>query len=80
MRNVPISHFRSGRCGRRPYANMHFAQLLLADLGGRVGERIRGRLRLRERDDVANAVGAGHVHDQPVETERNATMLSLIHI
>ena len=59
---------------RRPHADVHLAQLLLADLGGRVGQRIRRRLRLRERDDVADAVRAGHVHDQAIETERDATM------
>src|SRR5688572_28162657 len=64
----------SGRHGGCSNPDVDFAQLLLADLSGCVRERIRCRLRLRERDDVADAVGAGHVHDQAIETKRDTAM------
>ncbi len=55
-------------------ANVQVAQLLLRDLGRRVGQRAGGGLRLREGDDVTDRVGAGHQHREPVEAERDPAM------
>src|SRR5271169_2378889 len=60
--------------GTRAQADVQVPQLLLADGGRRVGERTGGGLRLRERDDLADAVGARHQHDEPVEAESDAAV------
>ena len=60
--------------GPDPYAG--FLQLLGGHLAGRIGERARRGLRLRESDNVAYALGSRHQHDQPVETERDAAVRS----
>src|SRR2546429_7551238 len=51
---------------------MQLPQLRFAHLRRRIGERIRGRLGLREGDHLADAVGAGHEHGQPIEPKGNA--------
>src|ERR1700691_4961657 len=53
---------------------MEFAQLRLADLGRGIGERAGSRLGFWKRNDVADALGAGHQHGDPVQSERNAAV------
>src|SRR5262245_12808376 len=60
--------------GRRAYPDMQLAELLFRYFRGSVGHHVRRGLRLRERDHVADALGATHVHDQPVESERDAAV------
>ena len=50
------------------------AQLLRVDGAGRPGHQVAGLLRLRKRDDVANAVDAAEEHDQAIDTQRDAAM------
>src|SRR5690242_10487157 len=59
---------------RYSHANVQLAQLQLAGLGRRIRHRIRRRLRLREGDHLADAVGTGHQHRQAVQAERNAAV------
>ena len=55
-------------------ADVQLAQLLLVDRPGRVGEQVLRPLRLRERDHVAQRLGAGHQHDEAVEADRDAAV------
>jgi hypothetical protein len=45
---------------RRTHADVQFAKLRFAHLGGRLHQEVRGRLSLWKGDHVADAVGAGH--------------------
>src|SRR6202022_3403698 len=65
---------RSVDLRRDAHANMQFLELRLADLRRRIHQEIRRRLRLREGNDIADAVRAGHQHRQPIESEGNAAM------
>src|SRR5262249_62128003 len=44
------------------------------DRGRRPGQRVEPAPRLRERDDLADRVGAGEQHADPVPAERDATV------
>ena len=60
--------------GRRTHANVQFAKLSFAYLSGRIHQEIRSSLRLGKGNHVADAVGTGHEHREPVETKGNAAM------
>ena len=53
---------------------MEFAELLVADGGGRVDHEVDGLGGLGEGDDFAEAGGAGEDHDDAVEAEGDAAV------
>src|SRR5258708_15438126 len=57
-----------------PQAQVQLAQLLLGDRGRGAGEEVLAALGLRERDDIADRVGARHESHHAVEAERDAAV------
>ena len=57
---------------RRQGAQAELGELGGVDGGGRAGERVGARLRLRERDHLADVVLAAQDRGQPVDAEREA--------
>lgn len=55
-------------------ADVQFAQLLLRHRSRSVREQALGALRLRERDHVADRIGAGHHGDDTIKTEGDTAM------
>jgi hypothetical protein len=56
------------------YANTQFTQLLGIDRRGSVGHQALGGLGLREGNHITDAGGAGHEHDQTIQTKSKAAV------
>ena len=55
-------------------ADIQLFHLLIADIPRRIGHHAGGTLGFGKGDHIANGVGAGHQHDQSVQTKRQATV------
>src|SRR6266545_5211088 len=66
----------AGRVRSFPRAELdpELAELGLVHLAGGVHQQVHHRLRLRERDDVPDVVGAGQEHHDPVQPGRDAAV------
>src|SRR5690606_39690554 len=58
----------------RPYLDVHFRQLRVADRRRRAGHQALRRSGLRECDHVADRLGAGHQRGDAVDAEGDATV------
>ena len=62
------------RGGLERALHVHFIELRLIRRAGRADHEIHATLRLGERNDIANVVGAHDVHDESIESERNVAV------